>query len=95
MMGDRGARTSADQYEYVRSPYEYAKKIHAICQKTRGYTKKMETKLHIPPIKGMGREIYRFPKIKMTYEKSRRGSKSTSFLLLGLGPSASRPSGQI
>lgn len=77
------------------SPRRICKKIHAICQKTRGYTKKMETKLHIPPIKGMGCEIYRFPKTKMTYEKSRCGSKLTSFLLLGLGPSASRPSGQI
>lgn len=26
MMGDRGARTSAYQYEYVRPPDEYAKK---------------------------------------------------------------------
>ena len=43
----------------------------------------METKLHIPPIKGMGCEIYRFPKTKMTYEKSRCGSKSTSSLTIG------------
>ena len=64
-------------------PRRICKKIHAICQKARGYTKKMETKLHIPPINGMGCEIYRFPKTKMTYEKSRCGSKSTSSLTIG------------
>lgn len=48
-----------------------------------GLYQKMETKLHIPPIKEMGCEIYRFPKTKMTYEKSRCGSKSTSSLTIG------------
>lgn len=76
-------------------PRRICKKIHAICQKTRGYTKKWKQNYISPPINGMGCEIYRFPKTKMTYEKSRCGSKLASFLLLGLGPSASRPSGQI
>lgn len=65
------------------SPRRICKKIHAICQKTRGYTKKWKQNYISPPIKEMGCEIYRFPKTKMTYEKSRCGSKSTSSLTIG------------
>lgn len=53
MMGDRGARTSSDQYEYVRPPDEYAKKSMQYARKT-GAIPKNGNKTTYPPYKGNG-----------------------------------------
>lgn len=53
MMGDRGARTSAGQYEYVRPPDEYAKKSMQYARKT-GAIPKNGNKTTYPPYKGNG-----------------------------------------
>ena len=63
--GRPGREDEGRRYEYVRSPDEYAKKSMQYARKPGAIPKKLKQNyMSHPPIKGMGCEIYRFPKRK-------------------------------